>query len=219
MSLLDFARGPALEWSLMIMVFGILWKVVGASLMSRQVYLSKPKGTGYMMAGLRSILSRSLPHENLEAGMKFQFYSGYVFHIGLFVVIFFYEPHIAFFTWLLGISWPGLPNNLIHVASAITVLTLLALAIRRFTNPVLRILSNADDWISWFVTIAPVVTGIMAFAHQNVGIRYEDLLAIHILSVALLFVWIPFGKLMHMFLIFPGRYQMGTKFEFRGVQA
>jgi nitrate reductase gamma subunit len=219
MSLLDFARGPALEWSLIILVFGTLWRLAGALLMARPVYLSKPKGTHFVGAGLRAIVSRSWPDERLEKHIRFQHYSGYIFHIGLFVVIFLYEPHISFFQWLLGFSWPGLPTNVVTVAAAVTIATLIALGIRRATNPVLRSLTGFDDWASWFVTIAPVVTGLMAFGHQNVGIRYEDMLAIHILSVALLFVWLPFGKLMHMFLVFPSRYQMGSKFEFRGVQA
>jgi nitrate reductase gamma subunit len=219
MSLLDFARGPALEWSLIIMVFGILWRLVGAFLFRSQVYLSRPKGSSFVAAGLRTIVTRSWPDERLEKAIRFQHYSGYLFHITLFIVIFLFEPHIAFFQWVLGFSWPGLPTNVVTFAAAVTVATLVALAIRRATNPILKGLTNADDWFSWFVTIAPVVTGMMAFAHQNIGIRYEDLLGIHILSVCLLFIWIPFGKLMHMFLIFPGRYQIGAKFEFRGVRA
>lgn len=219
MSLLDFARGPALEWSLIIMVFGVLWRLVATFLFKGQVYLSKPKGTSFVSAGLKAIATRSWPDHQLEKNIRFQHYTGYLFHITLFIVVFLFEPHIAFFQWLLGFSWPGLPTNVITFASAVTVAVLIALAIRRFTNPVMKSITNLDDWISWFVTIAPFVTGMMAFAHQNIGVRYEDLLAIHILSACLLFVWIPFGKLMHMFLLFPGRYQMGSKFEFRGVQA
>jgi nitrate reductase gamma subunit len=219
MSILDFARGPALEWSLIVMMFGIFWRLVGAFLMRPQVYLSKPKGTAYLSAGLKAIVTRSWPEQRFEKIIRFQNYSGYLFHVGLFIVIFLFEPHIAFFKDLLGISWPGLPTNVVTISAAVTLGTLLALAIRRATNPVLKSLTVSDDWLSWFVTIFPVVTGVMAFAHQNIGIRYEDLLGIHILSVCLLFIWIPFGKLMHMFLIFPGRYQIGAKFEFRGVQA
>jgi len=219
MSLLDFARGPALEWSLLIMVFGIFWRLVGTFLFKGQVYLSKPKGTRFVAAGLRTIATRSWPDERLERTIRFQHYSGYLFHITLFIVIFLFEPHIEFFKWLLGFSWPGLPTNAVTFAAAVTVATLIALGIRRATNPIMKSITNADDWLSWLVTIGPVVTGMMAFAHQNIGIRYEDLLGIHILSVCLLFIWIPFGKLMHMFLLFPGRYQIGEKFEFRGVRA
>ena len=81
----------------------------------------------------------------------------------------------------------------------------------------LKTISNADDYISWFVTLLPLVTGVMAFAHW--GPRYETMLAIHLLSVALLMIWIPFGKLMHMLMFIPSRAQLGVKFERRGVKA
>ena len=45
MSLLDFARGPALEWSLIIFVIGVVWRLAGTFLFKGQKYLSKPKGT------------------------------------------------------------------------------------------------------------------------------------------------------------------------------
>ena len=32
MSLLDFARGPALEWSLIIFVIGVVWRLAGTFL-------------------------------------------------------------------------------------------------------------------------------------------------------------------------------------------
>ncbi len=37
------------------------------------------------------------------------------------------------------------------------------------------------------------------------GRSYETLLGLHILSVDVLLVWFPFGKLMHAFYIFPSR--------------
>ena len=40
MTLLDFARGPALQWSLIILVTGIIWRVVGALLISSRKDLS-----------------------------------------------------------------------------------------------------------------------------------------------------------------------------------
>ena len=86
MSLLDFARGPALEWSLIIMVFGVIWRLVGTFLFKGQVYLSKPKGTKFVSAGLKAIATRSWPDHRLEKTIRFQHYSGYLFHITLFIV-------------------------------------------------------------------------------------------------------------------------------------
>ena len=50
----------------------------------------------------------------------------------------------------------------------------------------------------------------------HVGARYETLLAIHILSVDLLLIWFPFGKLMHAFYIFPSRAINGAILARRG---
>ena len=64
-------------------------------------------------------------------------------------------------------------------------------------------LSNFDDYFSWFVTMLVIVTGLAATAH--LGARYETLLGLHILSFDLLLVWFPFGKLMHAFYLVPSR--------------
>jgi hypothetical protein len=52
----------------------------------------------------------------------------------------------------------------------------------------------------------------------RMGVRYETLLAIHILSVAVLMIWLPFGKLGHTFLVFVTRGTTGMVFERRGAK-
>ena len=54
-----------------------------------------------------------------------------------------------------------------------------------------------------------------AFSHLA-GWPYERLFALHLLSVELLLVWFPFGKLMHAFTIFAARGTTGMIFERRG---
>ncbi len=88
--------------------------------------------------------------------------------------------------------------------------------VRRLTHPVLKLLSNFDDYFSWLVTILPVITGLII--PIRFGVRYETLLAIHILSVALLLVWLPFSKLAHTFLIFVSRGTTGAILERRGAK-
>lgn len=217
MSLLDFARGPALQWALIIMIAGILWRLVGTLFLVRAKVLSKPRSNKIAWAGIRTVLKRSWLNPEISKTSMFQQITGYVFHIGLFVVILLFVPHIEFFKGLLGFSWPGLPTEIVTVSAALTLAVLVALLIRRMTNPVLKAISSVDDYISWIVTTAPLVTGLLAFAH--LGPRYETMLAIHLLTVAVLMIWIPFGKLMHMLLFVPSRAQLGAKFERRGVEA
>jgi hypothetical protein len=66
------------------------------------------------------------------------------------------------------------------------------------------------------MTLLPIVTGLLI--PLRLGVRYETLLAIHILSVAALMIWLPFGKLGHTFLVFITRGTTGMAFERRGAK-
>lgn len=217
MTLLDFARGPGLQWSLIIFLVGVMWRLLGSLLLMIRKDLAKPRSDSRLKDGLSVIATRSLPAKSFEKRIRFQHYSGYAWHIGLFISVLFFAPHILFFESVIGVGWPNLPNGIILVTSAITLAILLALLIRRATNPVMRIISNADDYISMLVIILPLVTGTLAFAH--IGARYEYMLAIHLLSVEAMFVWFPFGKLMHTALVLPSRFQAGAYYGRRGVKA
>jgi nitrate reductase gamma subunit len=217
MSLLDFARGPAMQWSLIVLVVGVLWRLLGTMLLMHRKDLSKPREHKAVVDGILTIATRSLPAHQFEKKIRFQHYTGYAWHIGFFITVLFFAPHVLFFEDILGFGWPSLPNSFILVAGAITLAILIAVTIRRMTDPILRLISNADDYISLAVTIAPIITGILATAHF--GLRYETMLALHWLSVDALFLWFPFGKLMHAVLIFPTRYRAGADYGRRGVRA
>jgi len=217
MTLLDFARGPALQWSLIILVVGVMWRFTGTLLLGRKEDLSKPRRNTEIRDGLATIFTRSLPEHQFEKKIRFQHVAGYAWHLALFIAVLFSAQHILFFESVLGFSWPHLPSGIILVTAAIALAILLALLIRRVSHPVQRLISNADDYISTVIVIVPLVTGILASAH--LGARYETLLAIHLLSVEALFVWFPFGKLMHTALTFPARFRAGAEFGRRGVKA
>ncbi len=214
MDLLDFARGPALQWSLAILVLGVLWRLLGVLLLRRQHDFSEPRSGATSMGAVQTIIRRMWPRREFRARTVYGLTIGYVFHIGLAVVVFGFVPHILFIHNLLGLSWPGLPSAVIYFSGVITVAALVMALVRRLTSPVLKLLSNFDDYFSWLVTTAPVATGLLAVAHY--GARYETLLAIHILSVELLFVWFPFGKLMHAILFVFSRGVTGAVYGRRG---
>ena len=69
-----------------------------------------------------------------------------------------------------------------------------------------------DNMRKFFTTAA--LTGIL-LAGETIG-GYGTLLALHILSVELMMVWLPFGKLMHGALVFAGRWGMGMNFARKG---
>ena len=149
----------------------------------------------------------------------------YVFHIGLALVFFGYAPHIAFIRRLTGLGWPALPDAVMYVAAAATMVSLLLALLFRLSDPVLRKISRFDDMLTWLVTMLPLITGMAVIGEPSASILARDHviypvpLALHLMSLELLLVWFPFGKLMHAFLVFPNRMQLATFFGRRGVQS
>ncbi len=218
MDLLDFARGPALQAAIGIFVFGTVWRLVSLFLLPRlkEHSSARPGSRPAAVAGLREIGRRMWPDHEFAQRALFHWVNGYVFHIGLFIVVFFCAPHILFIEDLFGLSWGHLPNNLIFGIGVVTLGSMIAALVRRIVNPVQRTLSHFDDYFSWVVTFLPVLTGVVAASH--LGARYETLLALHVLSVNLLLIWLPFGKLMHWVLVFVTRAQTGAHLNHRGAQ-
>jgi nitrate reductase gamma subunit len=205
MDLLSFARGPALKVAIAVFCLGLAWRIVAFALLRIRGDLSRPRATIFktMTGGVVAVASRSWPHREFIGRTGAGEALGYSYHIGLFALVLLFGPHIAFLGSLVGVTWPGLPSGLVTIISVVTLTLFLAVLFRRVTNRVMRMLSNFDDYFSWFITMLVIVTGLAATAH--IGAPYQTLLGIHILSFDLLLVWFPFGKLMHAFYIFPSR--------------
>jgi nitrate reductase gamma subunit len=211
MDLLEFARGPALQWAAYILVAGTIWRIVGIVLLKEKLDFSEPRGPSGLGSAIKVIVSRSFTAEPFKPATMYPKMLAYVQHLGFFAVVVLFVPHIMVF------EWPGLPNSAIFVLGVAAVVGSLALLVRRATSPVLRLISNFDDYFSGFVAVFPLMTGLFIPVRPGF-IRYEDLLAIHILSVALLMIWLPFGKLGHAFLVFITRGTTGMAFERRGAK-
>ncbi len=218
MELLEFARGPVLLFAITVFIGGISFRIFSLLLMWRTKDSSagRAQEKPVFIAAIREIIRRLWPQAAYKERTMFALVNGYVFHFGLALIVFFLAPHILFIKDLIGLSWPSLPNNVIYAISIVTMVSLIAALVMRFSNPAQRIISTFDDWFSWIVTFVPVLTGVIATSH--LGARYETLLALHILSVSVLLVWLPFGKLMHGLLVFVTRSQTGAQLNHRGAQ-
>jgi nitrate reductase gamma subunit len=213
--LLLWARGPGLQIAIAIFVFGLLVRFVELWLLGRKTDLSVARANA-VGPGLRTVVSRSLPMPGALKQAPLVFLGGYVFHIGFLVTLLFYVPHIHFLHSILGFGWPGLPPFLIDVIGLVTIATLIALLVQRFTDPVRRFLSRADDYVAWTVTFLPLLSGYAAF--HRLGTDYTTMLALHVLSVELLLIVIPFTKLMHMFTFVLARWYNGAIAGRKGVR-
>jgi hypothetical protein len=222
MTWLDFARGPAFFGAFMILIIGLAWRTAGLVLFRWRHDRSKPRSASpvtSIVGGLRTVALRSVPPHELEKNITFQHFTGYAWHIGWFVTFLFLGSHLPLIRSILGFSWPNLPNGMLLVITAITLGILLTLYIRRLFHPVLRVITDLDDHVSVLLTIFPLVTGIAAFGHWSpFGVRYETVLAIHLLSVEALMVWLPFGKIYHVVTGLVTRFRLGASMIRRGVR-
>ncbi|MFW5926532.1 MAG: nitrate reductase [Wenzhouxiangella sp.] len=219
MTILEFARGPMLHFALAVFVLGVIWRIVTILLLGFKRYRSEPRNglVKSLIGGMMVTGSRSWPHKEFIGRTGAGEAIGYGYHIGLFIIVLVGTPHVVFWKNLFGVSaswWPTLPGGVIHVLSILTVTLLLIVLIRRLSHPVLRRLSNFDDYFSWFITFSVMVTGVMAVF--GLGGRYETILAWHIISFNVLLIWFPFGKLMHAFFIFPTRAVVGYRQSRKG---
>jgi nitrate reductase gamma subunit len=220
--LLEFAREPALWTSLAVLVAGSLWRIAGILRLGSAPDLSEPRSTRLLAGALRGIFARMIPRREFRQRGKLGVWNGYVYHVGLAVIVFGYVPHIHFVERLTGLAWPPLPDPVVYVCVGLTFVSLFIALMERLTDPVRRLLSGFDDYFSWAVVVLPLATGMIAI-HQSYAPGAAPAppldplpLAIHLLSVELLFVWLPFGKLAHAFLVFASRGVTGAALARKG---
>jgi len=222
MDLLAFARGPALWTSLAVMIAGSLWKIAVILNLRTTPDLSTPRSSRLFAGALRGIFTRMIPRTEFRQRGKLGMWNAYVYHLGLAVIVFGYLPHIFFIERLTGLAWPALPGPLVYLAAGATFVSLLFALMERTADPVRRLLSSFDDYFSWFLVILAFITG-MGVISQSYPPGTPPLppqnplpLAIHLMSVELLFVCLPFGKLAHAFLVFASRGVTGAALARKG---
>ncbi len=218
MDLLAFSRGPALTFAMVVFVVGVLWRLIGVLSLPvwRDDSPAREGAPAAWIAAPMAVFGKMIPHRTFLKNGMFTIVNGYVLHVGLAICVFAFAPHILFLKSLFGVAWPALPNGLIFAIGALTAGSLLAALVYRLTSPVLKLISRGEDYLSWALTVLPVVTGLAAASH--IGARYETLLALHFLSICALLIWFPFGKLMHAFLFVFSRGATGIRFGRRGAQ-
>jgi nitrate reductase gamma subunit len=211
MELLEFARGPALAVSVAVFVSGLAWRLYRIFRRPLRPDYSEPRRRDLAAGGVRAVFAKMLPPRGVKvrgAAMA----NAYAYHVGLALVVFGYAPHIAFIERYTGLAWPALPGPVFYFAAAVTIVGLLIALLARLTDPVLRLLSRFDDYFSWAVTMAPLATGMALLPAPAAPVA----VALHLLSLELLLVWLPFGKLAHALLVFVSRYRTGADFARKG---
>lgn len=226
MDWLELARGPVLTVSLLVFILGAVWRLRGILRLPRRPDRSPARegAPSATASALRGILAGLRPRRGFGPAAWIASVNGLVFHLGLALIFFGYAPHIAFIHRLTGLSWPALPDMVMYVATAVTIVSLLMALSLRLTSVVLRRISGRDDYLSWTLTFLPILTGMAVVGEPSSIVLarghaiYPGPLAVHLLALELLLVWFPFGKLMHAVLFFFSRAATGMRFGHRGVE-
>lgn len=154
-----------------------------------------------------------MPHGGFFRRTRFHVFAGYLFHLGLFALLFFAAPHVLFIEErILGFGWPALPRWGLILAAQAAFAGLILLWLRRMTDPVMRQISDADDHVGSGLTFLALLTGCLALQESH-----EVLRAVHMLSVEVLMVYFPFSRLMHAFTFILSRAYTGASYGRRGV--
>ncbi|MGD2083338.1 MAG: hypothetical protein PVF91_10245 [Chromatiales bacterium] len=216
MDFLAWVRGPLFDGALVIFIVGVLWRLLEIVMLGRKRELSEPAGNA-AYGGLRTIAMRFWPEPGGLKKSAVIVIGGWVFHLGFFIALLLYVPHIELVHQAFGVSWPGLPSPVVDAATVIGMVALVVLLLHRLTDPVRRFLSTFQDYLIWAMAFLPLLTGYLAYHH--IVEPYTTALALHILSVEILMVVFPFTKLMHTFTLFMGRWYNGAMAGHRGVHS
>jgi len=206
--------GPLWYFSLAVFCIGVLWQLARILFARGRTDLSLARGSAGNGAW-RTVFSRFIPHHEIAPRIGVQLVGGYLFHLGLFAVLFFAAPHVIFLEQhLLGFGWTPMPHWAFIVAAQCAFFGLLMLWLRRMLNPVSRLISTLDDHLAAALTMLVMLTGCLALLQGFTGLRL-----LHRFTVELFLVYFPFSCLMHSFTFIPSRAFTGAWFGRRGIDA
>ena len=211
---LEFVEGPLWYFSVVVFVVGVLWRLVDVFRQPSRTDLSAARAGG-VAGALRTIVTRSWTAQGFSRGATFHLVAGYMFHIGLFVLLIFAAPHVKFIEErILGFGWTPAPHWVFMVASDLAFAGILLLWLRRLMHPVMRKISTFDDHAAAILTFVVMLTGCLALLKSHDSLR-----AIHMLTVCLLMIYFPFSRLMHAFTFPISRAYTGAAMARKGVNA
>lgn len=177
----------------------------------RLVKLGKPsdfaKPSGSIPAGLKYSFTTGMSPKKKESAFLYlpTYLAGILFHIGAFSTI-------ALFLLVLFVT--PVPGNILWslaaVLPALGAVSGIAILLKRASKPLLRKLSNPDDYIS------NILVSLFQLSAAT-GILFPDMLVLFYFISILLWLYFPLGKLKHAVYFFAARYHLGLFFGSRGV--
>lgn len=209
----QFVNGIFWDIALIVFFVGVVWRLVAVLLRSKRIDYSEPRNSGVSGAIMANIHG-FYPRKEVSDRIRIQVIAGYMFHLGLFVLVLFAAPHVKFIAeHITGFSYMTMPYWAFIVVSEIAFAGLILLWVHRVLNPVTRLISKRSDHIASILVFVVMLTGCMALGEAS-----SELRALHRFSLELLMIYFPFSALMHAFMFIPSRAFTGAFLGRRGVK-
>jgi nitrate reductase gamma subunit len=206
--------GPLWYFSLAVFGVGLLYRLYSILRAGVKPDLATPRAGGGAGA-LRNLFSRFIPRRDVATRGRLTLIAGYLFHLGLFALLFFAQPHVDFLGQrITGFGWPALPYWAFIISAELAFVGLLLLWLHRLLHPVTRLLSSVDDHIGTGLVFLVMLSGCLALAQA-----FEPLRLLHLFLAELLLIYFPFSSLMHTFTFVFSRGYTGAMMGRKGVNA
>jgi len=210
----EFIDGPLWYFSASVFLIGVVWRILAIFLRGAGSELSPVRRPGFPGA-VEAILRRFLPRREMVGRTRVHVLAGYLFHLGLFALLFFAAPHVEFLSErVLGFGWTPMPHWAFILASELAFAGLLILWLHRVMHPVTRLLSDADDHIAAILVFVVMLSGCLALLRS-----FESLRLTHLFLAEMLLLYFPFSRLMHAFTFLISRGYTGADYGRHGVNA
>ena len=202
-------------WDIALVVFfaGIAWRIVDVIRRPGRNDLAESRNSGIsgaIMANIRGFF----PRREISPRIRIHVIAGYMFHLGLFILLILAAPHVKFIEeHITGFGWTAMPYGVFVITAMISFAGLILLWIHRVLDPVSQLISRRGDHVGTILVFIVMLTGCMALAESSTGLRL-----FHRFTVELLMIYFPFSALMHAIMFVPSRAYTGSLFGRRGVR-
>jgi nitrate reductase gamma subunit len=209
---LDFVEGPLWVVAYVVFIVGAVWRIVGIVRFGRKPDISIPRASA-LGGAIKGQFLHFVPHGGFSFRTQYHLIAGYIFHLGLFVLLIYAAPHVLFLKEnVVGFEWAAMPRWGFMLSYQFAFAGLILLWIRRISDPVMIKISDWDDHIGSWLTFLTMLTGCLALQESHDSLR-----AIHMLFVDLWLIYFPFSRLMHAVTFVFSRGYTGAFFGRRGV--
>ena len=212
MTFLELTEGPLWYLASGVFVIGMVWRIIAMLFLGRKADISIPRASA-LLGAIKGQFLHFVPHGGFSFRTRYHLFAGYMFHIGLFVLLIYATPHMIFLKEnVVGFEWATMPRWGFILSAEFAFAGLILLWVRRISDPVMIQISDADDHIGSWLTFLAMLTGCLALQESHDSLR-----AIHMLFVEIWLIYFPFSRLMHAVTFLFSRGYLGAFFGRRGV--